>query len=118
MPEKKNVLIVEDDRTIREVLSALLSVGDLKVFCCDNGITALDLSKHKDFQVVITDYNLHGMDGVFVTRAMRAQFPDCLIIGISAERKKEEFLEAGADAFFTKPFPFGEFISFIKRKCG
>ncbi len=116
MTKKKTVLIVEDDKAISEILCDMMKSDGFEVSCCDNGGGALDLSKGTCFDVVITDYRMHGMNGVEVTRALRLQCPGAFIIGISAEYKDRDFFEAGADAFFKKPFSVKELISRIIKR--
>jgi DNA-binding response OmpR family regulator len=113
LSEKKAVLVIDDDKAIGAVLADLLQSEGFEVICCDSGLAALGLAKGKCFNVIITDYRMPGMDGLETTRALRLQCPDALIIGFSSEHKRNEFLDAGADAFFKKPFSFKEIISLI-----
>src|SRR3990170_304310 len=96
----KNVLIIDDDELISGALRALIQREGFEVTCCDNGLAAVDLAKGRCFNVIITDYNMPGMDGVEVTRALRAQCPGAFILGLTSASKEEEFRRAGADAFF------------------
>lgn len=110
---KKSVLIIDDDETISESLQGMLEALGLTVVCCVNGVDALDASCDRCFQVIVTDYQMPGMNGLDVTKRLRIRYPGSFIIGLSGEWIEEEFLAAGANAFFKKPFPFGELISMI-----
>ncbi len=118
MPEKKSVLIIDDDKHIHDAAQMILEKADITVVCCDNAAEALNLTKGRCFQVIVTDYRMPGeMSGVELTRLLRHRCPDSFIIGLSGERREKDFLDAGADAFFEKPFPFGDLISLIEQKA-
>lgn len=110
---KKTVLIIDDDELLSGALRALIQREGFEVICCGNGLDALDLTKGKCINVIITDYNMPGMDGVEVTRALRGQCPAAFIIGLTSAPKEEEFRSAGADAFFNKPFSIKEVIEAV-----
>ena len=116
MPEKKAVLIIDDDEMIRNVLHYILASAGFSASCCDNGPAALDLSKRERFHIIITDYHMDGMNGADITKKLRIQCPDSLIIGISGEHMEKDFFEAGADAFYQKPFSPKVLVSLIKNR--
>ncbi len=115
--EKKTVLIIDDNEAVSGVLrEIILASTGLTVSCCGDGQSALELSKGKCPDIVITDYRMPGMNGVELTRSLRARCPDTFIIGISAGHKDKDFIEAGADVFLKKPFPFKELIPMIQGR--
>lgn len=114
--EKKTVLIIDDNGAVRGVLREILEPTGLAVSCCGDGYSALELSEKKCFDVIITDYRMPGMTGADITRLLRARCPDTFIIGISAGHKDKDFIEAGADVFLRKPFPFKELVSMIRGR--
>jgi CheY-like chemotaxis protein len=116
MDKTKTVLIVDDDGIFREALHDILTSAGFSVSCCHAGPSALEQSKRKCFQVIITDYHMGGMNGADMARELRVQCPDSLIIGISGEQKEKDFIEAGANTFFRKPFFPNELVSLIKTK--
>ena len=116
MLEKKAALIIDDDGLIRQILHDLLTSAGYSARCCTNGSAALDLSKKELFHIIITDYNMDGMNGADITKELRVHCPDSLIIGISGEPKERDFFEAGADAFYQKPFSSRELVSLIKDR--
>lgn len=116
MLKKKTVLIIDDDELLSDALRDLIQREGFEVTCCDNGLAALDQAKEKCFNVIITDYNMPGMNGVEVTRVLRVQCPDAFIIGLTSASKEEEFRGAGADAFFNKPFSVKEVIVAVSGK--
>lgn|SRR5574341_81393 len=116
MSDKKTVLIIDDDELLSGALRALIQREGFDIINCGNGLDALDMAKGKCFNVIITDYNMPGMDGVEVTRVLRSQCPDAFIIGLTSASKEAEFLRAGADAFLSKPFSVRDIIALIKEK--
>ena len=98
------VMVVDDNDTLRESLSYALKSYGLNVTCCENATEALLQSMMNEFNYIITDYSMPGMNGVELTRRLRAKFPFTVIIGISAEDVGESFLRAGANDFVLKPF--------------
>jgi DNA-binding response OmpR family regulator len=99
---------------ISDALDALLQADGLEVRRCFDGESALDAVRERCYRVVITDYRMPGMSGTDITRLLRAQCPDAFIIGLSAEQKGADFLEAGANVFMKKPFMPGELMSLIR----
>lgn len=114
MEEQGPVLIIDDDPMISDALGALLRADGFEVRLCTDGASALDATRERCYRVVITDYRMPGMCGTDIARLLRAQCPDALIIGLSAEQKGAAFLEAGANAFLNKPFMYDELMSLIR----
>jgi len=104
MKRKNAVLIVEDDNMTRELLCCAVDACGFEAHGYSDGIAALAAAAACCFDCVIIDYRMLKMNGVELTRHLRARFPALFIIGVSIEDKKNEFLEAGADGFRLKPF--------------
>ncbi len=115
MAEKKTVLLIDDEEMIRMFIYEMLISEGFEVSCYDDWLSALDGSKEECFNVIITDYRMHGMDGAEGAKLLRIRCPDALIIGISAESKKRDFLSAGANAFLKKPFSPGDLMIMIRK---
>lgn len=115
------ILIVEDEARLREVLCDYFnSKGDLPVEA-DNGRAALDLIDEGDFDAVLLDIMMPGLDGLSVCRALR-RTNDVPIILLTALSDKEDKLlgyELGADDYVTKPFTlsvlYAKTTALIKR---
>jgi CheY-like chemotaxis protein len=117
MLKKKAVLLIDDDKDIQEVIKMALEQTDIQSVCCGSGMEALDVAKEQRFPVIVTDYRMPGMTGVELTALLRTRHPDSFIIGLSGENREKDFLNAGADAFFIKSFPFGDMIPLIRKKA-
>jgi two-component system phosphate regulon response regulator PhoB len=105
-----NILIVEDDSTIRTILQMLLrSVGFTHVRSAARGDEGLDAIRREPPQLVLLDLMLPGLDGLTVCRRVREDptLADVRIIMLTAKSEDEDVvrgLELGADDYVTKPF--------------
>lgn len=116
MKKQKTVLVADDDEMVRKFLFDVLRLYGFDVQAANDGVSALDLLKASDFDIVITDYAMPGMNGIELTKIMRSQCPHSLIIGISADCDERVFLDAGADAFLHKPFYIHDLLTVIRQK--
>jgi DNA-binding response OmpR family regulator len=115
MSGKKAILIIDDNRYVRKILCDFFKLSGFKVYGLNDGIAALSLLKNEHYDIIITDYSMPGINGVELTKILRIQYPQTLIIGTSANCDEKDFLEAGADAFFNKPFNPQELLSTIQH---
>jgi CheY-like chemotaxis protein len=109
------VLIIDDDRTMRDGLTMLLEFEGYAVSSCESGALAFDLVKAKCFDVLLIDYRMPEMTGDEVVRLLRPLCPDALLIGVSIETKERVFLTAGADAFISKNMLVHELVPLIVK---
>lgn len=106
--EKERVLVVEDDRTIISVVKYFLEQEGFEVVVARDGLIGLEAAKRELPQVIVTDCDMPGMDGVAMVRALRADartqdiFILMLTSGDSADGETRA-LEAGADDYILKP---------------
>jgi DNA-binding response OmpR family regulator len=98
------ILIVDDDPVVSRLLKDFLTLKGFYVQTSDNGSEALELIKREGFQVLVTDYDMPGLNGIELTGIVRSLCQDLLIVGMSADSKEPDFLKAGADLFIQKPF--------------
>lgn len=113
---KKKILIVEDEKTISEILEYTITREGYDAVCAYDGITALELALSGNFDLILLDVMLPGMDGFEVCSKVR-EVLDTPIIMLTAreeEADKVQGLELGADDYMTKPFSHAELISRIK----
>jgi len=101
---KRRVLIIEDSEIVSESLRTVLETQGYEVACVDTGIGALERVRESCFDIILVDYRMPGIDGAETVRQLRPLCPDVYIAGVSASHKEQDFLDAGADAFFKKPF--------------
>lgn len=111
---KRSILIIEDSRAVSESLRGVLEAEGYEVDCVENGTEALKRSRESCFDIILVDYRMPGIDGAETVRQLRPRCPQAYIAGVSASHKERDFMEAGADAFFKKPFRAKKLISALK----
>ena len=115
--DQSNVLIVDDERSIRVSLRTILSGLGFGIVEAARGEEALSLVRTSQFDAVLLDINMPGMGGVEVCRQMRKVSPRLPIVMLTvqgSEDRKVEALDAGADDYITKPFQLRELIARIR----
>ena len=103
---KTLILVVEDDRPIRNLIVTTLKTHDYKYLAAENGFSAiLEASSHNP-DIVLLDLGLPDMEGVEVIKKIRtwSNMPIIVISARSEDTDKIEALDAGADDYITKPF--------------
>ena len=103
---KTLILVVEDDRPIRNLIVTTLKTHDYKYLTAENGSSAiLEASSHNP-DIVLLDLGLPDMEGVEVIKKIRtwSNMPIIVISARSEDTDKIEALDAGADDYITKPF--------------
>ena len=118
---KNKILIVEDEAKLREVLcDYFISKGD-QPFEAPNGVCALELLQEYEFDAVLLDIMMPGLDGLSVCRAVRREndVPIIFLTALSDEEDKLLGYELGADDYVTKPFSlsvlYAKVMALIKR---
>jgi two-component system KDP operon response regulator KdpE len=109
------ILIVDDEPEIRRFLRASLRIHRHEVFEVDSGMKAIAAASEQHPDLIILDLGLPDLDGVEVTRQLRAwnQVPIIILSVRDRETDKIEALNAGADDYLTKPFGIGELLARI-----
>jgi two-component system chemotaxis response regulator CheY len=114
------VLIVDDSRSIRELLGSVLASAGFKVTSANDGQQGLDTARTQNFDLVITDINMPVMNGLELLKSLRA-LPDYAfkpILILTTEFSQEMKLkgkEAGATGWMVKPFDPVKMIDVINR---
>lgn len=114
---KKRVLVVEDDESIIDLLSIHLKDMGFEVVSEDHGELGLGLAQNEDFDLIILDIMLPGMDGMEICKRIRMEdrlTPIMMLTSRAEELDKVLGLELGADEYITKPFSIREFIARVK----
>lgn len=102
----KSVLVVDDDPTTREVLQRYLTRAGLSVLEAADGVTALEVFRTGQPDLVVLDLMLPGMDGLDVCDRLRrhSQVPIMMLTALGSESDRVVGLEQGADDYVVKPF--------------
>jgi len=115
------VLVVEDDDISGEMIEHALTCAGFEVVMTNNGLDALQKLQAGVARLVITDWDLPGMSGVELCRAVRSEALDgyvylILLTSHDSVQKTVEGLSAGADDFIKKPFDATELA--VRVRCG
>ncbi|MCC6207482.1 MAG: chemotaxis response regulator CheY [Gammaproteobacteria bacterium] len=103
-------LIVDDFSTMRRIVKNLLhDLGYMNVTEADDGKTALPMLQAGNFEFLITDWNMPGMPGIELLKAVRAdaRLAKLPVLMLTAEAKREQIIEAaqaGVNGYVIKPF--------------
>ena len=104
------ILVVDDFSTMRRIIKNLLKdLGFSNIQEADDGSTALPMLQQGDFDFVVTDWNMPGMQGIDLLRAIRAddKLKRLPVLMVTAEAKKEQIVaaaQAGVNGYVVKPF--------------
>jgi len=110
------ILIVEDEKAIRDLLRLHLDLAHFHVREAADGRRGLDVARAERFDVIILDVMLPGLDGVTLCRALRREgasrdAPILMLTARDAESDKVLGLESGADDYVAKPFGIRELLA-------
>ena len=108
------VLVVEDDRYIRELVAMELEHRGLEVLCAPDGPSGIEAAGRFRPDVVVLDVMLPGLDGVGVLKRLRAggsRVPVVMLTARDAPADKVHSLDLGADDYLTKPFHVEELLA-------
>lgn len=110
MDKNMKILVVDDFSTMRRIIKNLLKdLGFANIQEADDGNTALPMLQQGDFDFVVTDWNMPGMQGIDLLRAIRADanLKHIPVLMVTAEAKKEQIVaaaQAGVNGYVIKPF--------------
>jgi two-component system chemotaxis response regulator CheY len=110
LDKNMKVLVVDDFSTMRRIVKNLLrDLGFTNIQEADDGSTALPMLQGGDFDFVVTDWNMPGMQGIDLLKAIRADanLSHIPVLLITAEAKKEQIVmaaQAGVNGYIVKPF--------------
>ncbi len=114
---KANILIVDDEPTIRDLLENTMARTNYSCCFAENGEEALEMISGKVFDVVVTDVNMPGMDGIELAKIIKSQFTADVIVmtGQIHTYQYDEIIDIGASDFLEKPFSSREMAIRINR---
>ncbi len=114
--QKPLILVVEDDDSVRNLITVTLKTNDYGYIDARNGESAVQFAGSENPDIMLLDLGLPGIDGIEVIRRVRS-WSDMPIIVISArseDKEKVEALDAGADDYLTKPFSVDELLARLR----
>lgn len=119
--KKMRILIVDDEKNMRTTLSDILQEEGYEVSTAEDGNKAVEVCKINDFDIILMDVRMPGLDGVEAFKRIRRHREGVRIIMMSAysvDELKQASLEEGAIAFLSKPLHVEEVLKLIEEVKG
>jgi CheY-like chemotaxis protein len=109
MSKKIPILVVEDEEHIRNILEYNLKLDDFEVYLAEDGPTALELARQKEFEVILLDWMMPEMDGLEVLSELKndkrtEHIPVFMLTAKAMSQDLGQALLQGADEYIAKPF--------------
>lgn len=123
MSARKRVLVVDDEASIRDLLSKTLALAEYDVDTAGDGGAALDRMRTSTpgYDLLIADLKMPGMDGLTLIRQakkLKADLPVIIITGFSTESSAIEALNLGVAGYLTKPFRVPQVLAAAAKALG
>jgi len=116
--EKKRILIADDEEIVRTLLAEALQFYGYEIDVVEDGVEAMSHIEQKSYDLVITDYVMPKMDGLELTRRIKAKYPHIPILIITGKAPVRDLLKYGATACIMKPFKIFELHNIVKIILG
>ena len=116
MSTKVSILIIEDEKNIRNFIATTLKTNNYKAIECQTGTEGLSIATSHCPDVILLDLGLPDMDGLNILQEIRSwsNVPVIVISARTQETEKVEALDLGADDYITKPFGTSELLARIR----
>lgn len=118
---RARILVVDDEASIRDLLSKTLALAEYEVDTAADASTALDRVRGTAYDLLIADLKMPGMDGLTLIRQvkrMRAELPVIIITGYSTESSAIEAVNLGVAGYLTKPFRVPQVLAAAAKALG
>ena len=118
---RPRVLVVDDEASIRDLLSRTLALAEYDVDLAPDGRTALERLRIIQYDLLITDLKMPGVDGLAVireARRLKADIPVIIITGFSTEASAIEAVNLGVSGYLTKPFRVPRVLAAAAKALG
>lgn len=118
---KKHILVVDDEQMLRKLYQALLETYGYTSEIAVNSDDAWTKLGQADYDTVLLDYQMHGVNGLTFLQCIKQQYPllpVVMITGHTDEHIRSKALKAGAQACLYKPFDCKEFERVLSRMVG
>ena len=118
---RSRVLVVDDESSIRELLAKTLALAEYDVDTAPDGRAALERLRLGNYDLLIADLKMPGMDGLTLIREakrLKADIPVIIITGFSTESSAIEAVNLGVAGYLTKPFRVPQVLAAAARALG
>jgi excisionase family DNA binding protein len=121
IPARPRILVVDDEASIRELLSKTLALAEYDVDIAPDGRSALERLRLYPYDLLIADLKMPGMDGLSVireARRLKGDLPVIIITGYSTEASAIEAVNLGVAGYLTKPFRIPQVLAAAAKAIG
>ena len=118
---RARILVVDDEPSIRDLLSKTLALAEYEVDLAPDGKTAIERLRIVPYDLLITDLRMPGIDGLTVIREgrrLRPDLPVIIITGYSTEASAIEAVNLGVSGYLTKPFRVPRVLAAAAKALG
>ena len=118
---RPRVLVVDDEASIRDLLTQTLTLADYVVDAAADGAEALDRMKTQAYNLLVTDLRMPGLDGLSVineARRINSELPVIVITGFSTETSAIDAANIGVSGYLTKPIKVPKVLEVAARALG
>ncbi|MBN2381778.1 sigma-54-dependent Fis family transcriptional regulator [bacterium] len=115
----RSILVVDDEKSLREFLSEVLEKDGFEVFVADNGLSALTHIENEDIDLALVDLKMPGMDGMELLEEIKAKFSHISVIMMTAygsEKTAVDAMKRGASNYLKKPFESIDELKLVIKK--
>ena len=117
---KYTILVADDSRSMIQVIESILEEAGYHVLTAENGKEALDIIKENNIDLVVTDFNMPGINGMGVLRKVREEtstksIPVVMLTTEAEMNKVVEAKNAGISGWIIKPFEPSKLLSTVKE---
>jgi excisionase family DNA binding protein len=118
---RRRVLVVDDEASIREVLTKTLALGEYEVETVADGASAMERLRVASYDLLVTDLKMPGMDGLTLIRQvkrLKSDLPIIIITGFSSEANAIDALNLGVAGYLIKPIRVPDVLAAAARALG
>ena len=118
---RARVLVVDDEASIRDLLTKTLALAEYDVETVADGSAALRLIRESEYHLLIADLSMPGMDGLTLVRQVRrfrSDLPVIIITGFSTESSAIEAVNLGVASYLLKPFGVPDVLAAARKALG
>ena len=119
--ERPRILVVDDEASIRELLSKTLALAEYEVDTAQDGRAAVERLRLGHYDLLIADLKMPGLDGLSLIREakrLNVELPVIIITGFSTESSAIEAVNLGVAGYLTKPFRVPQVLAAAARALG
>lgn len=111
------ILVAEDEKNLNRIISEAMEDEGYSVDSCFNGLDGLEYARAANYDVIILDINMPGMNGLDMVRKLRQEGNTVPVLFLTARDSvsdRVEGLESGGDYYLVKPFDFSELMAVVR----